>query len=313
MSSHHNNDFKIWLYFIVIIPPLMGAGNFTVARGMFEQVPPLAMAFWRWFVAWLFIIPLIWNRFHKDWPLIKENLGIIFWISLPGIVLFNTIIYFAAHYTQSINLSLIVNAFPIFVIIFSAIFLNEKINIYKFIGIILALIGTVSIVTKGQFLNFEGFFNNIGDFLAILGSIVWGVYGILLKKRPTKINLWSFMFVNITIGWVMLLPFYLIEHVYFAQMQVNMFTSLGIFYLAVPVSIIGLYCWNYSVSALGATTSSMFFYLAPVFNSILSVTILGEVFGWYHLLGMALILLGINLPFLSKIRLFKKKVKKKYS
>lgn len=298
--SHKNRNI-ILLALIAIVPPLMGAGNFVVAKAVIDEFPPIALAFWRWTFAWLILLPFAFKELMADREIIRENLKSLSIIAVTGIALFNCLTYTAAKYTQSINLSIIANMFPIFVVLLSAFFLKERMTPLKIVAIFFAFFGSFVVINRGFSLSSLQLFANVGDYIALLASLTWGLYTLSVKKKPKGIKHFSFLFSTIFIGWLMLVPLFAIENSLVVEHNYwNTRSVISVLFLSVGVSIIGLNCYYQTVSNLGAVTASMIFYLAPIFNIILASAFLGETFASYHLIGGVLILLGINLPLLEK-------------
>jgi len=57
-------------------------------------------------------------------------------------------------------------------------------------------------------------------------------------------------------------------------------------------SIVAYFCWNRGVAVIGANRTGLFINLIPVFAAILAIIFLGESLKSFHMVGMALILLG---------------------
>ncbi|HEX8334337.1 MAG TPA: DMT family transporter, partial [Segetibacter sp.] len=125
----HNTPAKNTVYIgmlLAVITCIIWAGNFIIARGVHDQIPPITLAFFRWSTASVIIFFLGINSFRKERQHIIANWKYLFWVTLTGIVLFNTFIYIAGHYTAAINLALIgTTSSPVFVILISAFFLKE--------------------------------------------------------------------------------------------------------------------------------------------------------------------------------------------
>ena len=121
-------------YLFAIAATAIWSGNFIIARGLNESIPPISLAFWRWVVAVIVFLPFALKPLIAERNILKQNLPYLCVTSLLGITIFNTLIYFAGHTTTAINLSLISITFPIFIIILSRIFFRELITINKGIG-----------------------------------------------------------------------------------------------------------------------------------------------------------------------------------
>src|ERR1700730_8778211 len=114
---------------LAVLATLIWSGNFIVARGVYKQIPPFSLAFFRWLCASIIIIPFAYKKFKEERKLFIQNLGYFFWTALWGMTLFNSFIYIAGHYSTAINLALIgTTSSPIFAILLAAIFLKEKIT-----------------------------------------------------------------------------------------------------------------------------------------------------------------------------------------
>jgi drug/metabolite transporter (DMT)-like permease len=129
---------------LAVLATIVWAGNFVIARGVAEKIPPISLAFYRWATASLIMLPLAWNKFKEEKPIVLQSKQYIFWISLSGITIFNTLVYFAGHYSQAINLALIgTTSSPVMSIIMAAIFLKERITLLRIAGFFLCIAGII--------------------------------------------------------------------------------------------------------------------------------------------------------------------------
>src|SRR5580658_1653117 len=92
---------------LAVLAALIWSGNFIVARGVYKQIPPISLAFFRWLTASIVITPFAYKKFREEKGLIKRNLKYFFWVALWGMALFNCFIYVAGHYSSAISLALI--------------------------------------------------------------------------------------------------------------------------------------------------------------------------------------------------------------
>ncbi|MBP8034886.1 MAG: DMT family transporter, partial [Burkholderiaceae bacterium] len=66
-------------------------------------------------------------------------------------------------------------------------------------------------------------------------------------------------------------------------------------YVALGPALLAYICWQRAVALTGSQLPMFFLNLTPVFAAILAVLLLGEFPQSYHLVGLALIVLGIVL------------------
>jgi drug/metabolite transporter (DMT)-like permease len=76
-------------------------------------------------------------------------------------------------------------------------------------------------------------------------------------------------------------------------MAVTVEALAAIVYIALFASFIAILFWNRGLAMIGPNRAGVFIYLLPVFSSVLSVTLLDEPVGLYHLAGFAFIIVGI--------------------
>ena len=52
------------------------AGNFVIARGVNGQIPPITLAFCRWSLATILMIPIAYKSFKTEWHILKKHKGV---------------------------------------------------------------------------------------------------------------------------------------------------------------------------------------------------------------------------------------------
>jgi drug/metabolite transporter (DMT)-like permease len=283
-------------YLMLVLATLFWAGNFIVGKAAFvENIPPMSLVFLRWSLVWLILLPFTYKEILKHKDVILKNLPLLFFLALTSVGLFNSFTYLALVYTQVINASLFNTAIPAMIILLCFLFKIEKTNRFQIMGLILSVIGIISIITKLDLnillsLNF-----NKGDIIMIGGVITWGLYSSFLKKKKFTLPLLTLVHILCTFGLLFILPQFLFE---VSQGQIiNFDINLGyiLIYLALFPSIGSYYCWAGAVSIIGANRSGIFLSLIPLFSTILAIIFFEEKFYFFHFIGSVLIVLGLFL------------------
>jgi drug/metabolite transporter (DMT)-like permease len=280
-------------YLFAIGSTILWAGNMTLARGLSSSIDPLALSFFRWTLACLAILPFSLKHIIAGWPIIKKRLGYFSVVAFLGVTAFATLVYMAGRTTTALNLSLISITFPVFIIIFSRIFLKEKISGLMGAGIILVLAGVVLLITKGNVKALATLSFAPGDALILLSSIAWAVYSILLRKKPKELNIWALQGTTFILGWAFLTPFFVFGRGNAAPIAWNATILLSIIYVAFMASLAAFILWNKAVERLGASRAGIVYYSMPLFSGLLAYLILGESVGLVHLLSALFIVPGI--------------------
>lgn len=282
-------------YLCAIAATLFWSGNFTVARGLTESIPPVSLAFWRWTTAVIILTPLALKYLIKDWGIIKNHLPYLTITSILGVSLFNTLIYIAGHTTTAINLSLIAISFPVFIILLSRIFYHELLTANKAIGVFLVILGVASLITKGDVSVLKNINFNQGDLWMLLGAITFALYSLLLKKKPLALGARAFQLSTFIIGLIFLTPFYIWE-ASSTELTITNITSTtfySILYIGIFASVASYLLWGKAVENIGPTKSSIIYYTLPIFSGLLSFIFLGEKIESIHLISMLLIFVGV--------------------
>ena len=288
------HNFKAYL--MLVLATLFWAGNFIVGKAAFvENIPPMSLVFFRWSLVWLILIPFTYKEISKYKDVILKNLPLLFFLALTSVGLFNSFTYLALAYTQVINASLFNTAIPAMIILLCFIFKIEKTNRFQIMGLILSVIGILSIITKLDLnillsLNF-----NKGDIIMIGGVITWGLYSSFLKKKKFTLPLLTLVHILCTFGLLFILPQFLFEISQGKIIKFDINLSYILIYLALFPSIGSYYCWAGAVSIIGANRAGIFLSLIPLFSTILAMFFFNENFYFFHFIGSVLIVLGLIL------------------
>ena len=291
-----------WYYYVIaLIPSFMGAASYVLSKYIIDDISPISLLFYRWAVALLVLTPFALRSFCAEFAKILANLRILSIIAISGVTLFNLCTYYALQYTSSTNVSIIVSIFPIFVLTLGAFINKDRLNKIQVYSVMLSFTGALIIVSHGHILeDLSSLFHNVGDFIALAASLCWATYVFTVKYKPNELSFLSFTYSMILIGTILIAPLYLMDVFYLGHtFELTTLNVSVILFLGIGVSVIGIMTMNLSIIKIGANTTSILYYLAPLFTSIMAITILGEKFEYFHLVGMCTILLGVNLPLIA--------------
>lgn len=281
-------------YVLLVLTVLFWSGNFILGRAVHAEVPPVALAFWRWAGAFLIVIGPALPHLRRDLPALLRAWRIVLILSAVGIAAFNTLVYLGLGETTAINAFLLQSALPVLIILFSFLIFRERTGPLALGGVALSMAGVVTILTGGEPLALAALVPNRGDVLVFVAVASYALYSALLRLRPAVHPL-SLLAATFGIGAVILSPFWVWEMLSGAMMRLNGTTLLSIGYVAVFPSVLAYFCYNRGVQLIGANRAGQFIHLMPVCGSLLAVLILGEAFRMFHVVGMGLCFAGIVL------------------
>lgn len=271
------------------------SGNFILASGLADTVPPIALAALRWTCATLVFLPFALNHLRRDWTAIRAHRFPILAAAVTGVTLFNTILYLSAHTTDTVNMALIASTTPVFVVILSRIFLGEPISRLRAAGLIVAIAGMTVIATHGSLETLLALTFREGDLWMLLAGLLWAIYSILVKRKPPEISQHSYLAIIFIVGAIPLIPAAFVEQPYYPAWTLSQPVIGATLYMGIGASLISFFLWNSAVTAIGPGTSSLFQYFIPVFSGIGAYLLLGQPITPAHLCGFILIFSGVFL------------------
>ena len=281
---------------MLVCATLFWAGNFMIGKfASLTNIPPMSLVFFRWMLVWFILLPFTLKEIIKYKGVILNNLPLLFFLALTSVGLFNSFTYLALVHTQVINASLFNTAIPGMIILLCFIFKIEKTNKFQIFGLILSVLGILSIITKLDLSILFSLDFNKGDLVMIGGVVTWGLYSSFLKKKNFDLPLLTLVQILCTFGLIFILPqfFYELAQGQIIKFDINL--AYILIFLALFPSIGSYYCWAGAVSIIGVNRAGIFLSLIPLFSTIMAILFFKEKFQFFHLIGAILIILGLFL------------------
>ena len=291
---------RLWTapYILLTCTALFWAGNSIVARGARDWVPPVALSFWRWSLALLILLPFAWPHLRRDLPILKKSWLSLVTLGVLGIGAFNTLLYTGLQSTTAVNSLLLQSLQPGVILMLGAVLFSEKVRFFQFAGIVLAAMGAVEIVSRGDPGSLLLLDLNQGDLTIGCAVLVWSLYSVFLRKRPAVHPL-SFLAATMAVGVVSVTPFYVMELASGQLIVARPESWMAVAYVCVFPSLIAYLCFNRGVELLGSAIAGLYMNIMPILGSALATLFLGEAIRQFHIVGGILIGAGI---FLASIR-----------
>jgi drug/metabolite transporter (DMT)-like permease len=253
-------------YLYSLFAVVLWSANFVIANVVGSKISPIELSFYRWLIAFVVLLPFMRSALNSVRNIVKDRVMLWSFIaaSLLGISAFNTLIYMAGRYTSSINMSLIAVTSPVFITVINRIFCGRPVRVITWFGVLLATVGCIVLITKGNLAILTGLQISFGDILMLLAAISFSVYAVV-QRVPKGVTHGEYLFLMIFVGLVALLPFYLVGMFFGNSLPVNLTTLSYILYLGIFSSLVAFYLWNRSISIIGSMQAGVAYYLLPVF------------------------------------------------
>ena len=187
-------------------------------------------------------------------------------------ITFNIMFFFwGLQQTLSINSPVIASGGPILTYFLALVFLHEKSNTKKLLGMILGTIGIILIVLEP--LSGNGLDGSIvGNLFLVIATLAAVIQTIIGKEALPKFDPFVFTFWAFIIGAASFLPNAVYEYLTIPNSLYRLWiygASIGIVYGAIFSSALGygLYAWG--LSKISASDASLFTYIDPVIGTSL--------------------------------------------
>jgi drug/metabolite transporter (DMT)-like permease len=282
-------------FLLLALANLFWSGNWIAGRALRDDFEPASLNFWRWTVATLVLAPFALPGLRGKLPLLRRHAGILLLLALSGVALFQTLVYLGLRSTTAVNAVLLNSSMPLFMLLCSWAIERERASRLQIAGMLISLAGIAVILSRGDAQALLRLQLHAGDAWILLAMPVWGIYSVLLKRRPAALGALEFLFVISLGGTLMLAPFAAVQTLQGPLQMPGTAQVLGVLYMGLAASVFAFICWNRGVAVVGANAAGFTVHLLPAFGTVLAILFLGESFAGFHAAGIATILAGVLL------------------
>ena len=292
---NQNNKFFIAAIYLVCAT-LFWAGNFIVGKtASINEIPPISLNFYRWFVAWLILLPFTFRELIKKKDYILNNIKLFIILGITAVTVFNSALFYSLKFTQVISGVLMISTVPVMIIFISSLLKIEKTNIFQIIGVGLSLTGVLFIITKADIGILKNLDFNRGDLTMVIAMLSWATYSALLKKKKYELSQISLLQVVISFGVIFLIPLYFIDMSMGNLIKFEKPFFLTLAYVVLFPGLASFFFWIKGVALIGANRAGVFLHLMPILGALMAMIIFDEKIMFYHFLGAIFIVAGIIL------------------
>ena len=286
---------QIVAFLLLAAASLLWSGNWVLGRALREAFDPVALNFWRWTIAAAVLAPFALRHVIAKRGLLRRHARVLLLLALTGAALYQSLVYTGLRSTTAVNGVLLNSSTPLFILLCSWAMEREHATPRQIAGMLISLVGILVIVSRGQLGNLLELEFHAGDAWILLAMPIWGVYSVLLKRRPPEFGGLELLFIIAAGGVIMLAPLYAFEALQSARAFPEPTAIAGIIYIGIGASVFAFVFWNRGVEVVGANAAGFTLHLLPAFGTVLAIVFLEESFRQFHALGIATILAGVVL------------------
>ncbi len=279
-------------YWKPLAATIFWGSSFIATKFALSEVNPLQLIFLRLIIAaaLLTFIAIITKRDFSikakshSWILLLALVAVFhLWIQVTGL-----------QFTSASNTGWIIGTAPVFMALLGFFFIKESLTFPKLMGIVIAFLGVLMLISHGNFANIN-FLKNKGDFLILGSSFTWGVYSIINKKVSLNYSpLMTILYLFLTMV-VIISPIVLGKEFIHTLLQVSFNVWMSILFLGIFCSGISYVLWAQSLREMEAAKVGAFLYFEPFVTVIAAWLILNERITFLMMISGIIITIGVLL------------------
>lgn len=269
--------------------------SFIATKVAVNSFPPLTVVALRLVVSAICFITwfVVKKRRLALWP--QGFFWQILLLSLVGTSLHYSFQTVGLRFTTATNASIYALTAPIFIILISVLFLNEKVTLKKVLGVALAISGVIFVMGPDQLLTFSIKGHLISDILVLISFLLWALFTVYSKKLTTGFKPIELTSAITILGALTMLPVGLweINKYNFSFNSVTIQAWFAVIFLGVTCSFLATLFYMQALEKTESQKVGVFMYTVPLITYIVATLFLGERAGLFLLLGSVLIISGV--------------------
>lgn len=291
MNAQPSTTARVLLWVV----PALWSTNYLIARAADGVIGPHALAFGRWALAALLLLPFTAAGLRQRRAALRREAPHLLVLGILGMWICGAWMYHGGRQTSATNMALIYAVTPIAIAIVGARLLHEPMRGRQWLGAALALVGLLVVIARGDPQVLLAVRFGAGDLWIVVAAVAWVAYSVLLRHWPSALGPAERLVATCAGGLLVMLPFLL--HELLAQsLPAPAWKALGlVLAAAVMPGVLSYGAYSLLQRELGASRTALMLYLTPVYAPLLAWAVLGERPQAYHVLGAALILPSIAL------------------
>jgi drug/metabolite transporter (DMT)-like permease len=272
---------------------IVWGASFVATKVALRTVSPVSVIWLRFGMGLLVLFAsVVWRKQFA--PVTRKELGFLAFLGFLGVTFHQWLQSVGLQTAQATTTSWIVATTPIFMAILGWLLLREQLKALQMLGIALAAVGVLAIVSGGEIgALISGDFGTIGDFLILISAVNWAIFSVLSRRILLRLPASLVVFYVMAFGWLFTSLLLVIGP---GLSEVPALDGAGwaaIIFLGVFCSGLAYIGWYDALQVLPVAQSGAFIYIEPLVTVVVAGIILGESFNLASVLGGGAILLGV--------------------
>ena len=278
-------------YAFPLLAVLFWSANTVVNKMTVGVIFPAEVGFYRWLFAGVLFTPFILPALLHNWSAIRPHLLKIFVLGVLGMVIYQSLAYFAAPKTSATHMGIILSLMPMMSLGMAIVALGQRLTRGALLGAVCSFVGVLLVVSHGDLRNLTEQGINMGDAMMLIATLAYALYSTLLKYWQMDIPALQLLYLQILVAIVVLFPLFWFSE----KAGLNGANLPLVLFACVFASIAAPLAWMRAIRSLGPSRTAVFFNLMPILTIIIAALVLSERLALYHAVGGGLTLFGVIL------------------
>lgn len=270
----------------------------VITKAINDDMHPLWIAFLRFFLGGLVLVPAIWiYRKKVNWKETRlRDWTQLMLLSMLGITATFTLFHLALVGISASSAATLISTVPLFIAPLSLLILKERMGIVGMAGIVLGAAGIVIIsVSEGGGLSF-----NSSPIMILFSVICFSVYSVMMKPLNKRIDPRVTTPISLIVGSLFMIPLLMIRGASLDIASISAMSWAGLLFMSFISVGLAYMLFFIALDKIEVSKGSSFFYLKPIIASFLAWAFLYEAPSAVRVLSIFLISFSIYLVVAEK-------------
>jgi len=273
------------------------AVSFVATKIALEVVPPLTVVSLRLLIAAGCFLPVLMTggrwKTAANGPTLLKLLG----LSLFGAGLHYGFQTVGLQTTNASNASVYVATGPITILLLAVVFLGEKLNVRKILGIVIAVAGVLVVMGMDTITGFELDGNLVGDLLVFASIVMWGCFTVFGKKVTDQLGALTVTAAVTLIGAAWMTPVGVLEmqRTGFSLAEITPTAWAAVTYLGAACNFLAVLLYFTALQRTESQKVGVYLYSIPPMTAVAAAMVLGEPITLGLIVGTTLVIAGVSL------------------
>jgi drug/metabolite transporter (DMT)-like permease len=285
----------LWPYGLMFAAATILASNHIIGRWVQGEMPPMGIGFWRLAIATAVLLPFVGCAVWEKRAVLRRHWKLFLVMGVALGPFGNAAVYVAYHFTTAINGGVVSTAQPVATVLLSILLFRDGISRNQWIGVVVATLGVLVIISRGDLAVLTALEPNIGDLIMLAAMFGFAVHNVLLRRIPGDFTTAEILLTIQLFAMAVMLPIYILETIFYQPMPVTWESAAVMAWVGIAVAIVAVGFTNTVVLSIGANKAVMANYIRAVLTAVLAIAILGEQPQFFHLIAFVLVVVGVVL------------------